>query len=143
LNSTESLHYIIEEALGRIANGLTLPVGEGIAQPTRTLEVALIVQRKSKYLQDVNTTLNQRIRCAVLIFVPAVCGSDLELWHGLLYVLNLRQKLCTSEIATIHCFGTNSDGIDLRRIFGRVLHNSSLVGVEGLVSVGPVVDMSA
>ena len=51
--------------------------------------------------QNINTACNQRIRRAVLIFVPAIRSPDFELRNSLLYVLNLLQELRTSEVTAV------------------------------------------
>jgi hypothetical protein len=60
-----------------------------------------VVSNGGNSLQNINTTRNQRIRSAILIFVPAVRSPNLELGNSFLNVLNLRQELGPCEVTAV------------------------------------------
>ena len=95
-----------------------------------------------RYLQDIGV-LDDRIGRAVLELVPAVGRADLDTGEGGLHVLDLGQELLARKVAAVHALGADGDGVDLVEVGRGVRLDGLLVGLVGLVGVGPVGGQSA
>lgn len=122
---SESLHDVVEEAGRGVAVGLSLPVREAVGE------------------QDIDTAGDQGIGSSILVFVPAVGGSDLEAGDGLLDLVDSLQEFGAGEVAAVHRLGANGDGVDLVLEVGSVLDEGRLVLRQGLVVIGPVLLVEA
>ena len=117
---SECLHDVVEEAGGGVAVGLTLPVREAVGE------------------ENIDAAGDQGIGSSVLVFVPAVSGSDLEAGDGLLDLVDSLQEFGAGEVAAVERLGSNGDGVDLVLVVGSVLDEGSLILCQGIVVIGPV-----
>ena len=116
---TKRLRHGGEEGLRGVTDLLVLPVWESVGQ------------------DQFDAAVDDTIHAAVSPAVPAVGSTDLGVGESRLHVLDLGEKLLGGEVATVEGLRSNGDGVERVLVARDVLLESRLVGIVGLVGVGP------
>lgn len=114
---SEGLLEVVQIGSCSIADLLALPVGKCVHQATGQVIIGVTPQHDSNSLQELNTTLDERISSTVRIFIPAICRPDFHCGEHFLDRLYARKELLSSQACAVEGFRSNSDSINLRQHF--------------------------
>lgn len=91
LDVTNGLHKIIKVGGSRVADVLALPVCKGIHKSGDYQPSGSSLRMKACWLslQNFNTAGDQCVSSSILVFVPAVCGADLDTGDCLLNAVDV------------------------------------------------------
>jgi hypothetical protein len=98
---TNGLLHIIKVRSSCVADVLALPVGERVCK-TAGKSQPPVGQYGPQDLQQLDAPSNQRICCAIGVFVPAICGANQNLRKHALHILNFAQQLLSGKVPTVH-----------------------------------------
>ena len=117
LNMSEGLLKIGQIGRCSIADLLALPVCKCVHQATGRVKIRVTSRHDSNILQELNTTLDERVSSTIRIFIPAICRPDFYCGEHFLDRLNTRKELLSSQALAVEGFRSNSDGINMRERF--------------------------